>query len=200
MSADRNDPALDQRKRALRGRLLARRAAVSGEAARAVGDRIAVHLAEDRLYAGAASVAIYAASGGEPDLRAVFDRGRAEGKTLLLSRCRDDRQLELGVVERWDDLVGGRFGLLEPPVTARFVPHEAVDVILVPCVAVDARGGRLGRGGGWYDRMLAGGSGGGARLVAVAHAFQCVERVPVGEHDRPVDGVATEAGLRWVRA
>ena len=88
-------------------------------------------------------------------------------------------------------LVEGAYGVREPAQeAARFTP----DVILVPLLAFDARGGRLGYGGGFYDRTLA--AHPAAFAVGVAFDEQEVEDVPVEAHDRPLDAVLTPSGLR----
>ncbi len=87
-----------------------------------------------------------------------------------------------------DALTAGPFGLSEPAGS----PAEP-DVLLVPLLAYDARGNRLGYGGGYYDRTIA---ATGALAIGAAYAGQEVAAVPVGPDDRPLAGVVTEAGLR----
>ena len=93
------------------------------------------------------------------------------------------------------DLVGGRFGI-PVPTAAPGGPEliSGADLVLVPAVAVDRRGNRLGRGGGYYDRSL-GLAGPRTRLLALLDAENVVDTVPVEPHDRAVDGVITEDGL-----
>ena len=93
------------------------------------------------------------------------------------------------------DLVPGRFGIPVPS-AAPGGPERitGADLVLVPAVAVDRRGGRLGRGGGYYDRSLAF-AGPRTRLLALSDAENVVDAVPVEPHDRTVDGVITEDGL-----
>ena len=87
-----------------------------------------------------------------------------------------------------DALTAGPFGLSEPA-----GPPAEPDVLLVPLLAYDARGNRLGYGGGYYDRTIA---ATGALAIGAAYAGQEVAAVPVGPDDRPLAGVVTEAGLR----
>jgi 5-formyltetrahydrofolate cyclo-ligase len=84
----------------------------------------------------------------------------------------------------------GAFGILTAP-EAPVVPPEEIDVVLVPCVAVDRRGNRLGRGGGYYDRFLARPE---VRAVRIALALreQVLDTVPAGEGDEPMDTIVTE--------
>ena len=188
---------LEVEKRALRQRMLSLRTAVSAARAREVGARVAAYAVESAAFRAASSIAVYAATDGEPDLQELFSRGRAAAKSMLLPRCEADGRLAFCVVERWQDLSRGRYGLLEPVRSAPRVESASIDLVFAPSIAVDDRGVRLGRGGGWYDRSFAGPRDGAAILVAVIHAFQRVERVPGGESDRAVDGYVSELGLTW---
>lgn len=84
----------------------------------------------------------------------------------------------------------GAFGILTAP-EAPVVPPEEIDVVLVPCMAVDRRGNRLGKGGGYYDGFLARPE---VRAVRIALALreQVLDAVPVGEGDEPMDRIVTE--------
>jgi 5-formyltetrahydrofolate cyclo-ligase len=96
--------------------------------------------------------------------------------------------------DRIESLVPGRYGVREPAPSA---PSEALGpdvLVLVPGVAFDATGGRLGRGMGLWDRALA--EERGAVVVGVGYELQWVERVPREPHDRLVSAVLTEAGIR----
>jgi 5-formyltetrahydrofolate cyclo-ligase len=93
------------------------------------------------------------------------------------------------------DLVPGRFGIPVP--SAEPGGPEVIggaDIVLVPAVAVDRMGNRLGRGGGYYDRSLELAAP-HTRLLALVDSENVVDRVPVEDHDRAVDGVVTEEGL-----
>jgi len=87
-------------------------------------------------------------------------------------------------------LVPGRFGTSVPPEDA---PVVAPNALLVPLLAFDAAGRRLGYGGGYYDRTLA--ALPGVWALGVAFAGQQVAKVPAGAHDVPLHGIATEAGF-----
>jgi 5-formyltetrahydrofolate cyclo-ligase len=117
------------------------------------------------------------------------------GARVLLPAVRPGHVLEWAV--GMDGLVQGSFGLLEPP--GPFLGPTAladVSLMLVPALAVDGRGHRLGKGGGYYDRLLST-LARTVRLVAVVYDDEVLGEVPVEAHDRPVDGVLTESGLRW---
>ena len=192
--------AADGSKAAARREILARRRAVGEGEARAVGDRITEHLLAADGFRRAQRIALYAATDGEPDLRGLFDAVRTSARTALLPRCEPGGSLSFRVVEAWSDLVTGRFGLSEPDAGAERYEVSDIDWMLIPAVAIDRSGGRLGRGGGWYDRTLAGPSTDRPSRIAVVHAFQLIDRVPRAEHDRGVDGYVCEDGLSWVDA
>jgi len=86
-------------------------------------------------------------------------------------------------------------GLWEPAEGARTLSPSAIDFALIPCVACDAEGFRLGRGGGYYDRFLKGG-----RFVKAALCRRALlqEKLPVEAHDEKVDWIITEAGIFYI--
>jgi len=102
------------------------------------------------------------------------------------------------IFRRWapgDDLVDGPYGTSQPsPAAPVMVPR----VILAPMLAFDSACWRLGYGGGFYDRTLAGLRDAGQRVTAIGIAFdgQLVDKVPVGPFDMPLDAVLTPSGLR----
>lgn len=177
-------------KEALRREMRARRAALRADWIRPAGARVQAHLLGHRRWAEAKTVALYWPLPGEVPVDALF---RAAGsRTLLLPRC-EGRKL---VFHRWrpgDTLVPGPFRIAEPPPSAPVVDVAEVDLFVVPGLAFDRSGGRLGQGMAYYDRAL-----GRRRGLAVGYAWamQVVDRVPLEPHDVPLDGLVTEEG--WV--
>lgn len=115
--------------------------------------------------------------------------------SVLVPCCVGKRILPLRI-EALDELEPGRFGILEPRASLRNRPERRVSpdgirLVLVPGLAFDADGRRLGRGKGYYDRFLAK-LRRDVRFVALAFECQMVERVPVESHDRPVGAIVTE--------
>ena len=92
------------------------------------------------------------------------------------------------------DIVIGKFGVREPAATCVEIPLNQFDLVLVPGMAFDLNGNRLGRGQGFYDRILAEASG---RKCGVCHNFQLLEKIPTEPHDAKVDFIFTPArGVR----
>jgi 5-formyltetrahydrofolate cyclo-ligase len=170
------------------------RAAITREQAERAGRAVAEHVAELPAFADAAHVALFASLSDELPTRPVFDAALASGKLALFPRVEGAR-LVFAPVGRWEDLRPGRYGVAEPPHDIAALVPDAL--VLVPGVAFDARGGRLGRGGGYYDRTFASDAEPRPLLLGVGYAFQVVDAVPEERHDRRMDGVMTERGIRW---
>lgn len=144
-------------------------------------------------FAGSAAVLLYApAFPEEIDTRPFLHRALASGKRLILPRVdRRGRRLRLHAVDDLErDLAPGTLAIPEPrPDRPELAPGE-IDWVLVPGLAFDGRGYRLGRGAGHYDRLLP--------LLrpdvprwALALAPQLVAALPIEPHDQPLDGIRT---------
>lgn len=156
--------------------------------------------------AHARTVAAYVSVGSEPGTLALLDALLARGVRVLLPVLMADNDLDWGAYAGAGSLVrvqhGGKMALLEPA-GARLGPEavQDADAVLLPGLAVDARGMRLGRGGGSYDRVLARLERAGAdpALVVLLYDAEVVERVPEEAHDRPIHAVVTPSGVRRFR-
>jgi 5-formyltetrahydrofolate cyclo-ligase len=139
---------------------------------------------------GAEAVALYAAVGTEPPTRPLLDRLIASGRTVLLPMV-TPTGLAWSDYDGWDALAD-HHGLLEP--TGELVLRlDHADLVLVPALAVDRTGNRLGRGGGHYDRALDGIARDG--IVAVVFSDEVLDVVPTEAHDIPVSAALTPEGL-----
>lgn len=134
---------------------------------------------------------LYAAMREEVDLATLMAPLRQRGARTLLPRVRGER-LELVAAADLRTLQLGHRGVREP--AGRVVDPGVVDVAIVPGVAFDPRGGRLGGGGGHYDRLLVGLSPATVR-IGVAFSCQLVPHLPQEPHDQPVHLVVTEHGV-----
>ncbi|WP_250399460.1 5-formyltetrahydrofolate cyclo-ligase [Streptomyces cellostaticus] len=190
-------------KRTLRREFLAVRSRLPEGVVRAAGEALAGRALELPELAGARTVAAYVSVGAEPGTRALLDALRARGVRVLLPALLPDNDLDWGEYTGPDSLAriqhGGKMALFEPS-GERLGPAAVTgaDVVLLPGLAVDARGMRLGRGGGSYDRVLARleGAGAGPALVVLLYDTEVVQRVPAQGHDRPVHAVVTPSGVR----
>ncbi|MFI6940318.1 5-formyltetrahydrofolate cyclo-ligase [Streptomyces sp. NPDC050418] len=153
----------------------------------------------DALSAPGTVVAAYVSVGREPGTRALLDALRARGVRVLLPVLLADNDLDWAAYEGPERLAPAARGLLEP-VGERLGPEAVTSAhaVLLPGLAVDGRGMRLGRGGGSYDRVLARLERAGAnpRLVVLLYDNEVVARVPAEPHDHPVHAVVTPSGIR----
>jgi 5-formyltetrahydrofolate cyclo-ligase len=164
-------------------------------AARAIAD----HLLEHPEVRRAATLAAYVSTGDEPGTGPLLDRLRAAGKRVILPVLLPDDDLDWAVYRGPEELVAARFGLLEPEGEPLGVEAVATaDVVLVPGLAVDAQGNRLGRGGGSYDRAL-GRVPVGTFTCILLYDDEVGVEVPVEPHDRPVTHAASPSGVTRLR-
>jgi 5,10-methenyltetrahydrofolate synthetase len=190
-------PGIARPKPELRREMMARRDALP-EAERA---RISAALTEALTllpeYSSARSVLATMAIGSEWNTRAFLDRARADGKSVILPRLTEPpRRLALYVVEDLDrHLVPGIWSIPEPdPSRCRPAVLDDVDFALVPALAADRRGYRLGYGAGYFDRLLAGRKS-RLRCVTALPASFMVEALPHEAHDVAVDLLVDERGV-----
>ena len=183
-----------------------RRRAVAARAARRAARRLAAHLGRHRLFLRARRVAAYLPQDGELDPTPLMRRAWAAGKAVYLPvlHVPCHHRLMFAPYREGDRLVPNAFGIPEPDLAVRHLVHPwELDLVLTPLVAFDARGHRLGMGGGFYDRSFAflrrRRHWRRPRLVGLAYAFQEVAHLPAAPWDVPLAAVATEAGLRLVR-
>ena len=123
----------------------------------------------------------------EVDIRPLIAQLVTEGRTVLLPKVLDDEQMELRRYCSEADLAEGAFHIMEP-VGEPYTDYDKIDVVLVPGMAFDAAGHRLGRGRGYYDRFLTAHSH--LYKIGVCFPFQRVAEVPTEEHDICVDDIA----------
>ena len=142
-------------------------------------------------YLNSSSVVLYSPIQNEVATEIVRDHALREGKRLFYPRSSDQEQVDLIQIHSRDELRPGRFGILQPVGSQRLSDCCDELVAFVPGVAFDLEGNRLGRGGGWYDRMIAKLSHRGL-LVGLAYEFQLVEKVPTEAWDRKVHFIITE--------
>jgi 5-formyltetrahydrofolate cyclo-ligase len=149
-------------------------------------------------------IAVYLAYGHEADLRRVIDVAHRRGCLLYLPVITDFRRSRMRFVRYRTDSVMrvNRYGIAEPRWRhAEAIPVRKLDLILLPLVAFDERGWRLGSGAGFYDRSLhhlrAGRRWRRPKLIGVGYECQRVARLHADRWDVPLDGMLTERGLRY---
>jgi 5-formyltetrahydrofolate cyclo-ligase len=191
--------SIRHRKRCIRRSIRATRRALSEGERLASSRRVWERVVGLSSYQHARVVLGYMAIDHEVLTDGLMQQAMASGKQLVLPMVLGDRQdMALYVIEDLRrDLAPGYRGILEPqPRRARLVALEALELALVPGVAFDLRGGRLGFGAGFYDRLL-------SRLprdvptVGLAFDFQVIPRLPFEPHDMLLEAIVTEHRVIW---
>ena len=153
--------------------------------------RLAEHLTS--LCVSASIVGGYAPLGSEISPLLAMEEARAVGRIVAFPAF--DHPAKPFRFRAGDPLAAGPFGMMQPKPKA---PVVEPDLILVPLIAIDGRGTRLGRGKGHYDRSVARLKRGGAQLVGVGWSLQrLATTIPADEWDVALDGFATPDGLEW---
>ena len=177
-------------KRALRERLIAVRAGLPPMIRESASRAIAARVADLPAWRHARTVALHAPLGAEVDTAELARLAEGAGKRIAWPRIASPGPaLEFACCAS-GALIPGPARALEPPPSAPSIPLDAIDLFVVPGVAFDARGGRLGRGRGHYDATL-GLIRPGAGRVGLAFDEQVVDHVPTEPHDVPLDAVVT---------
>ncbi|HYR03874.1 MAG TPA: 5-formyltetrahydrofolate cyclo-ligase [Nitrososphaerales archaeon] len=181
------------KKQEMRVVALRKRMSLDPEALAAQSSLVAANVLSLREYAGARLIASYCAKDDEVQTKAIIERALKDGKRVaVIVTDVPSKTLAFSEIESFeDDLAPGTFGILEPKGDrARPVPLTEADVVLVPLLAWDEKGQRLGYGAGYFDRALAG----APRITKVGLGLesQRFPDIPTSRHDVPLDIVVTE--------
>jgi 5-formyltetrahydrofolate cyclo-ligase len=181
-------------KRELRARILHDRDTRPAEQRAAARESIAATLSMRKDFASSRTVLLTLPFGSEWDTGPLLARAFVGAKTVALPRVNlATRMLDLCAVNRPDeDVAAGYRGIPEPRAHCAALDAASIDWVLVPGVAFDREGHRIGYGGGFYDRLLPL-LRGDAHRVAGAFELQLVDHVPAASHDVAVDAIVTEA-------
>jgi 5-formyltetrahydrofolate cyclo-ligase len=190
MNQDAERALRAQVKQALRERMRRVRHVLPLEAVAARSARLCERLWALPELQAAPLIVGYRAVRKEPDVAALLARAEQSGKRVGLPRVHDDTGLALHLHREGQPLEESGYGIEEPKASAEGVPLDAAMLILVPALAIDVRGHRVGYGRGYYDRLLP--KLPRAFKVAVGYDFQLASELPEGEHDIAVDCVVTD--------
>jgi 5-formyltetrahydrofolate cyclo-ligase len=190
---------LDAEKRQIRRAAAERRREITPALAADAALRICRALFSEFEFGARQRVGLYAALPDEVPTRPLFEALVRAGVDCLFPRVAGDRHLEFARAARWEDLSAGTLGILSPDASAPIVSFAAGDLVIVPGVAFDRRGARLGRGGGCYDRTFPPGGGPTVELCGMAYEAQIEDSIPTTSHDRGMDAIVTEREFRWMR-
>lgn len=177
-------------KKEFRSRMKCARAALSASERAAQNQAIAERVLAEPAYRNAKTVFCYCSTGDEIDTYAILRDALAQGKTLCLPVPCGRGVMQAHAISDLAQLRPGKYDILEPDESCPVVPPHELDLCIVPCLAADENGFRMGYGGGFYDRYLPQTSAARMLLCAEARLFP---RIPTGEYDVPCDILITES-------
>jgi len=181
-------------KAALRAEIRAKLAALPVKLRRRAAEDLCARLRQSDLWSSANSILMFAPLSDEPDLLPLLEIALAAGKQVALPRFSPQTAgyVACQVCDLEHDQRVGKFGIREPAENCPQIPTTQLDLVLVPAVAFDCRGNRIGRGKGFYDRLLADIS---SVKCGVVFNEQLVAEIPNEAHDVRVDWIATPSRL-----
>ena len=183
-------------KQRLRREMLAIRRSLSAEEIKKGSEAIAAYFCAWPKYRAADTVLFFLSMADEPQTAALIEDAWRAGKKVAVPLMGEVYGvMEAAVLDGWDGLVTGRLGLKMPdPAKTRRIAPDDIGLVVVPGVAFDRTGRRLGMGAGYYDRFLPQASS--ACLMGLAWSAQIVPEVPAEEHDVRMDYLLTETGFQ----
>ncbi len=185
---------VDEQKSQMRSAMKMALAAMGDEDRRGRSDEICAQIERLDVYRDASTIMMYAAMPGEVDLDGLMRSALESGKRVCVPRVDWDASamVPAAIANLDSDLVVGRYGVRSAGGNCVEIPVSGLELVLVPGLAFDRDGGRLGRGGGFYDRLLGGDIG--CPVIGVCFACQVVGCVASESHDCAVDRVVCEDG------
>ncbi|MDY7007175.1 MAG: 5-formyltetrahydrofolate cyclo-ligase [Cyanobacteriota bacterium] len=185
-------------KKELRSSLLKKRQSMSEKEWREKSDRLCHHLQNYSLFQKAQTVLAYFSFRQEVDLSLLFTNNRenstVSNKNWGFPRC-VKKTLSWHIWQPENYLQKGTYGILEPESNAPLLHSSEVDLILIPAVACDVNGYRLGYGSGFYDRMLSSEEWASKPTIGIVFEFAYLQQLPIDPWDRPLSAVCTENGI-----
>ena len=181
-----------EEKNTLRQRLLKERAQISSARRAVCSDQAITKLISSELWQGSACIAIYLPLKSELDVSVLWQRETVGEKALVAPRVLSNGKMTFHLMDENTSLESGLGGISQPLAKADSVETRDIDLFLVPLLGCDRQGNRLGFGKGCYDQTLVEACG---FKLGVGFALQLQNQVPADDHDIPMDGFLSEAGL-----
>lgn len=182
---------IQRQKAALRREAAAAEAALTSSERHLSDAAILRHVLHTPEYRRAGTVFAFVGRGSEIDTAPLLRQVLADGKRLCVPLCTAPGVMESRQVLALSELAPGAYGIPEPPAAAPLVPAEEIDLAIVPCASASPDGDRLGRGGGYYDRLLRRCTGDALLLCREALLRAHIPQEP---HDVRLPAVITERG------
>lgn len=139
------------------------------------------------------SIGLYASQGSEVQTDLLFKNAKELGKSIAYPRITTEEELQYYIIDELKELIPGLFGVNEPLNSQTHRSIESLDIIIIPGLAFDRFGYRLGYGRGYFDRILAGVDS--KKVIGLAFDLQIIDKLPAQPHDIRVGAIVTESGV-----
>lgn len=183
-------------KKALRKETLTKRKNLDTAEKENMDEKILDRFFESKYYKEAKKIFIYISYDSEIDTIKIIDKAFKDGKKIYVPRTEfESRLMDAVEITSFDNLIKSSYGILEPSINTPYINPNELDLIVVPGVAFDRKGGRMGYGAGFYDRYFKKINKNNIERItkiALAYDFQVLEEVPMSAQDVPVDYIITE--------
>ena len=185
---------IKEEKKVLREQVKELRAHFTGEEMEKANVEMQTRLLLFPYFQSAESIFCYVSMDNEPSTGEILSTAFSSGKSVYVPRCLPgkERIMEAVEIHAWDDLEKGTMGILEPKKEIKGTDRKDFSLMLIPCLATDRRGGRLGHGAGYYDRFLEGAVG---KKLCLCFDSLLFSKIPMGRQDIFMDYVLTEEEL-----
>jgi 5-formyltetrahydrofolate cyclo-ligase len=179
-------------KQDIRKKILDHREAIDTDIRKQWDENILNNLIKSDWYKKANTIFAFVSFKSEADTHKIIKYSIQDQKTVCVPRIKSKQKgIEIFKIDSFDQLENGYFGILEPIESCPVINSKDIDLILMPGVAFDRQGGRVGYGAGFYDRFLSN-MNNNVDKIAVAYHFQILDNIPMDEHDVRIDGIVTE--------
>jgi len=190
--AEMNEERIKNEKKTIRAAMLRIRSELDPDTVREYSSAIQRRILESQIFKISSVIMAYMPIKNEIRTELLIRAGLDSGKTVLLPRVKDSETMEAVPIKDLDaDLQSGAMGIMEPRPSIPAADPETIDLVILPGIAFDRRGFRLGFGAGYYDRFI-------PRLrkdcvlLAPAYSFQVLDHIPTSSFDQPIHWIVTE--------
>ncbi|MVX62750.1 5-formyltetrahydrofolate cyclo-ligase [Clostridium chromiireducens] len=183
-------------KKTLRKEILTKRKDIDNVEKEKMDKKILNKFYESKFYKDATNIFVYISYDSEIDTRLIINKALKDNKKIYVPRTEfETRIMDAVEIKSFDNLIKSNYGILEPSKNEPCINPNELDLIVVPGVAFDRNGGRMGYGAGFYDRYFKKITKDNIERIiklALAYNFQVLDKVPMNEQDVPVDFIITE--------
>ncbi|MFW2489532.1 5-formyltetrahydrofolate cyclo-ligase [Clostridium chromiireducens] len=183
-------------KKTLRKEILTKRKDIDNVEKEKMDKKILNKFYESKFYKDSTNIFVYISYDSEIDTRLIINKALKDNKKIYVPRTEfETRIMDAVEIKSFDNLIKSNYGILEPSKNEPCINPNELDLIVVPGVAFDRNGGRMGYGAGFYDRYFKKITKDNIERIiklALAYNFQVLDKVPMNEQDVPVDFIITE--------